>query len=53
MTDWRKISYAELVANIGNDQYLQVNGPSETEYQLEFQFVRGDKNALIAYLKTF
>ena len=43
LAEYRKLSYAELVANIGNDEYLEVNGPSDTEYQIEIQFMWDDK----------
>ncbi|MGI9458128.1 MAG: hypothetical protein ACR2NU_16310 [Aeoliella sp.] len=36
---YRKQSYAELVAKIDNDEYIEVIGPSNTEYQIEIQFM--------------
>ncbi len=39
LAKYRKVPYTELVARIGNDEYLEVNGPSDTEYQIEIQFM--------------
>ena len=43
LADYRKLTYVELVARIGNDEYLQVSSPSNTEYQIEIQFMWDDK----------
>jgi hypothetical protein len=40
---YRGLSYAELVARVGHDAYLEVQGPSSAEYQIEIQFVWDDK----------
>lgn len=39
LADYRELAYAELVARIGNDEYLQVRSPSNIEYQIEIQFL--------------
>ena len=39
LTEYRKQSYAELVAKIDNDEYIEVMGPTNTEYQIEIQFM--------------
>jgi hypothetical protein len=39
LTRFRKMSHAELVARIDNDEYLEVTGPSNTVYQIEIQFM--------------
>jgi len=38
---YRKMSYAELSAKIGDEEFPEVVGPSGTEYQIEIQ-VRWD-----------
>ncbi len=43
LAEYRKLTYAELVANIGNDEYLGVSGPSDTEYQIEIHFMWDDE----------
>jgi len=43
LAEYRRLSYAELVANMDNDQYLVVKGPSDREYQIEIQFMWDDK----------
>ena len=43
LVEFRKLTYAELVANIGNDQYLGVHGRSNTEYQIEIQVMWDDE----------
>ena len=32
LDDYRKMSYADLVAKIGEEEVLEVTGPSGTEY---------------------
>jgi hypothetical protein len=39
LAEYRTLSYAELVANIGDDRYLEVNGASGVRYQIEIQFM--------------
>lgn len=39
LAEYRKLSYAELVRMIGKDEYPQVTGPSNQEYQIEIQFM--------------
>ena len=34
---YRKLSYAELAAKIGHEEFPAVAGPSGTEYQIEIQ----------------
>lgn len=34
---YRKLSYAELAARIGDEEFPEVVGPSSTEYQMEIQ----------------
>jgi hypothetical protein len=37
LNQYRKLSYAELSSKIGHDEFLEVVGPSGTEYQIEIQ----------------
>ena len=37
--EYRKLSYTELLAHIGKDEYLEVHGPSGCQYQIEIQFM--------------
>ena len=37
LEDYRRLSYSELAAKIGHDDYLTAVGPSGTEYQIEVQ----------------
>jgi len=39
LTEYRKLSYAELAARIGDDKQCEVTGPSGAEYQIEIQFL--------------
>ena len=39
LAPYGRLPYDELVANIGEDRYLQVRGPTGTEYQIEIQFM--------------
>jgi hypothetical protein len=39
LAEYRGLSSGELAANIGNDHYLQVQGPSGVQYQIEIQFM--------------
>ena len=39
LDDYRKMSYADLVAKIGDEEVLQVTGASGTEYQIEIQLM--------------
>lgn len=39
LAEYRELSYDQLVAKIGNDDYLEVIGASGTEYQIEVQFM--------------
>ncbi len=41
LDQYRKMSYAELAAKIGHEEFPEVVGPSGTEYQIEIQ-VRWD-----------
>ena len=43
LAEYRRLSYAELVAKIDNDEYVQIAGSSNTEYQIEIQFMWDDK----------
>ena len=43
LAEYRRQSYAELVAKIDNDEYVQIAGSSNTEYQIEIQFMWDDK----------
>ena len=43
LAEYRRLSYAELVAKIKDDEYLEVKGPSNAEYQIEIQFMWDDK----------
>jgi hypothetical protein len=35
LDDYRKMSYADLAAKIGDEEFPEVVGPSGTEYQIE------------------
>ncbi len=37
LDQYRKLSYAELAAKIGHEEFPAVVGPSGTEYQMEIQ----------------
>ena len=37
LDQYRKLSYAELSAKIGHEEFPEVVGPSGTEYQIEIQ----------------
>lgn len=39
LAEYRELSYDQLVAKIGNDDYLEVIGASGTKYQIEVQFM--------------
>ncbi len=39
LDDYRKMSYANLVAKIGDEEVLEVTGASGTEYQIEIQLM--------------
>ena len=39
LAEYRRLSYAELAARIGDDEQCEVIGPSGTEYQIEVQFL--------------
>ncbi len=39
LDEYRRLSYAELAARVGDDEQCEVNGPSGTEYQIEVQFL--------------
>ena len=43
LDDYRKMSYAELSAKIGDEEFPEVVGPSGSEYQMEIQ-IRWDHN---------
>jgi len=48
LAEYRKLSYAELAARIGDDEQCEVTGPSGIEYQIEIQFLwDGQPNANI------
>ena len=37
LDDYRKLSYAELAAKIGDEEVVEVTGPSGTVFQIEIQ----------------
>ena len=37
LDDYRTMSYADLIAKIGDEEFPEVVGPSGTEYQIEIQ----------------
>jgi hypothetical protein len=39
LAEYRKLSYDDLAARIGDDEQCEVTGPSGTEYQIEVQFL--------------
>ena len=39
LDEYHKLSYAELAAKIGDEQVVEVTGPSGTDYQIEIQIV--------------
>ena len=39
LAEYLQLAYSELVARIGNDEYLRVRSPSNIEYQVEIQFM--------------
>ena len=39
LAEYRKLSYAELAARVGDDEQCEVTGPSGAEYQIEIQFL--------------
>ena len=39
LAEYRRLSYGELAARIGDDEQCEVVGPSGTEYQIEVQFL--------------
>ena len=39
LAEYRKLSYAELAARIGDDEQCEVTGPSGAEYQIEVEFL--------------
>jgi hypothetical protein len=43
LAEYRHLPYAKLVARIGNDEHLEVRGPSGTLYQIEIQFLWDEK----------
>ena len=43
LAEYRKLSYGELAAKIGDDDYLEATGESSTNYQIEVQFMWNHK----------
>ena len=43
LAEYRKLSYEELTAKIGEIECFEIVGPSGTEYQIEVQFFWDDK----------
>ena len=39
LDDYRELTYTELVARLGSHEHLSVSSPSNTEYQIEIQFM--------------
>ena len=39
LSEYERLSYADVAAKVGNDEYLEVVGPSGAEYQIEVQFL--------------
>ena len=39
LDEYRKLSYAEVAAKIGDEEVVEVTGPSGTHYQIEIQIV--------------
>ena len=39
LAEYRKLSYANLVAKIGDNDCLEVSSPTGVEYQIEVQFM--------------
>ena len=39
LTQFRSLTYAELAAHIGIDEYMEVVGESKISYQIEIQFM--------------
>ena len=39
LAEYRRLSYVELAARIGDDEQCEVVGPSGTEYQIDVQFL--------------
>jgi hypothetical protein len=39
LAEYRKLSYAELAARIGDDEQCEITGPSGAEYQIEIQLL--------------
>ena len=39
LDDYRKMSYADLAAKIGHEEFPEVVGPSGTEYQIEIHVI--------------
>ena len=45
LCEYRQLSYAELVSKMGNDEYFEIQGPTNTEYQIEVQFLWDDNES--------
>lgn len=43
LDDYRKLSYSEVAAKIGDEEVVEVTGPSGTVYQIEIQIVWDEK----------
>ena len=43
LNEYRKLSYGQLAARVGDEEFPEVVGPSGTQYQIEIQIVWDDK----------
>jgi hypothetical protein len=43
LDEYRNLSYDQLVARVGDEEFPEVTGPSGTQYQIEIQIVWDDK----------
>ena len=43
LADYRRLSYADLAAKIGEIDCLEITGPSGAKYQIEIQFFWDDR----------
>lgn len=43
LNDYRHLSYDQLAARVGEEEFPEVTGPSGTQYQIEIQIVWDDK----------
>lgn len=43
LDEYRQLTYDQLAARVGDEEFPEISGPSGTQYQLEIQIVWDDK----------